>query len=469
MTDEERGLEGQEDSQRSLIGALKGLQRPTWELELLISGALIFSLFQLPGVLTGWFDSVVEHVSGSAYWSVYWIYYVGMIVVVVLTVTFTIHFLLRGFWVGLCGLNAVFPGKIDLEKVDIGPIAKGVYAEQDIDVKHLEKRVDALASTIFSALSVVLMWVLMFTFYLALFGGAGWLIVSGLGVGLRRIHAWIAFLVVWTPLMLVGLADLFYKKRPEAWGRSGLLGRPLLGVYRVYYWAFLMPFWGPISLTYLTRFSQRTLGILSFFLGLALPLVVGTVMLSGIGVWGYDSYVYFPSYTEGGAVQPRHYDALRDPSSMAPFIQNDMVEDPYVRLVVPFSVDDDNDGMAEVCPDLEPVRSPGIFLNRTRPRGVDQPAEADILECLGRLYDVELNGSKLQDLEWSLFSSSTTGMRGVVTYLPTDGLPRGRNELVVRRTRDQPETARSGTREGISAEADQEEDPPQPYHIPFWR
>jgi MFS family permease len=460
---------GQHGPSDRLVNALKGLQRPTWELELLISGALIFSLFQLPGVLTDWFGDLVGHVSGSAYWTVYWIYYAGMMIAVVLTITFSVHFLLRAFWVGLCGLNAVFPGEVDLEEVDIGPIARTVYSIEGVDTTRLERRVDALASATFSALSVLLISVLILIFYVALLGGAVWLIANRVAGGSDAGHFIIAFLIIWVPLTLVGIADWIYKKQPQRWDEQGPAGRTLVRIYRVYYWAMLMPLWGPISLTYLTRFSQRTIMVLSFVVGLGLPLIASVVMLSGIGAWGYDSYVYFPTYAEGATVHPRHYETMRDPVSRAPFIQSDMISDPFVRLVVPFWVDDDSERVEEECAELSPLRTPGLFRSRARTRAAEQPAESEILDCLARLFEVELNGDPIDDLEWLLYNSPLTRMRGLVAYLPAQDLPRGRSEIVVRRTL---ETTDGGADE---AEApDEEEGPdddarPRAYHIPFWR
>ncbi|MCU0624514.1 MAG: hypothetical protein MUF53_11750, partial [Gemmatimonadaceae bacterium] len=71
---------------------------PTWEIELLISGALTFAALQLPGLLDTWFFSLVPRMPESLETTVVMGYVFGKGIATLLAVTFSVHILLRGMW-----------------------------------------------------------------------------------------------------------------------------------------------------------------------------------------------------------------------------------------------------------------------------------------------------------------------------------------------------------------------------------
>jgi|GEM_PF-553063 len=93
---------------------LKNLQENSWELELLISGGAIFSLFQLSDFYIDWIQSirVTNHVPGAGL-----VMIVGMIGLKVLTLGFSLHLILRGYWLSLICINYVFPEGIREERL----------------------------------------------------------------------------------------------------------------------------------------------------------------------------------------------------------------------------------------------------------------------------------------------------------------------------------------------------------------
>ena len=90
---------------------------PTWEMELLISGATVFGLLQLPGLA----DRLLFHVHNSsaepvaAFVLPLWIYVKSALLT--LAATFVVHLALRGYWIALVGLSSVYPDGIRWELV----------------------------------------------------------------------------------------------------------------------------------------------------------------------------------------------------------------------------------------------------------------------------------------------------------------------------------------------------------------
>ncbi len=93
---------------------LKNLQENSWELELLISGGAIFSLFQISDIYLNWLEVVgmISGIPGRAL-----LLMTGMIGIKVLTLGFIIHLALRAYWLALVCINFVYPNGINTHKI----------------------------------------------------------------------------------------------------------------------------------------------------------------------------------------------------------------------------------------------------------------------------------------------------------------------------------------------------------------
>ena len=92
---------------------------PTWEMELLISGATVFGLLSLPGKIDALFYNLFNR-SGedaSALLLPLWIY--AKISLLTLIATFVLHLVLRGHWTAMVGLNSVYPDGIHFRRVKL--------------------------------------------------------------------------------------------------------------------------------------------------------------------------------------------------------------------------------------------------------------------------------------------------------------------------------------------------------------
>lgn len=107
--------------------------------------------------------------------------------------------------------------------------------------------------------------------------------------------------------------------------------------------------------------------------------------------------------------------------------------------------------LAERCPEVKPLQASGLRRHAEEP--APAAAEAAVLRCLARLHRPTLNGAPVAGLQLRFTSDARTGLRGVVAYVPTAGLPRGENVLVV---------------EAVPRPAGDRRPPRRPYRIPFW-
>src|SRR4051812_12543861 len=128
-----------------------------WELELLISGALVFSMMQLPGQVDRWFDHLAPGLDGGAAMAarLAWLYV--KVALYAVTGGFVLHLAIRAYWVGVIGLEAVFPGGIAWEKTRAGPIMRDVQRRSTPPLQSLIDGADRLASLVFASGFIVAM------------------------------------------------------------------------------------------------------------------------------------------------------------------------------------------------------------------------------------------------------------------------------------------------------------------------
>lgn len=92
---------------------LKNLQENSWEVELLISGGAIFSLFQISNFYLEFMESI-KITSDFAGTGVFII--MGMLGIKILIIGFSSHLFLRAIWLGMVCINYVFPNGITEKK-----------------------------------------------------------------------------------------------------------------------------------------------------------------------------------------------------------------------------------------------------------------------------------------------------------------------------------------------------------------
>jgi hypothetical protein len=97
---------------------------PTWEVELLISAAVAFSLYQMLEPLEYWFTRSMTQASGSLHGLIVYGYFYGKLVLVVLITTFTLYIAARAAWVALVGVHSIFPQGPNWDNLSSGPIGR---------------------------------------------------------------------------------------------------------------------------------------------------------------------------------------------------------------------------------------------------------------------------------------------------------------------------------------------------------
>jgi len=151
---------------------IQELSNQSWNLELVVSGAAIFSTSFLPELADKAISSyylnyqISRELSSEVFPTL--AYSFGKSSAYLLIFTFIIHFIFRAFWIALVGLRAVFPQGINFDNIpnttkDMAEMYKQKFGTLDAYIVKLDK----LCSQIFSiAFVLVLFSIMMAILYL---------------------------------------------------------------------------------------------------------------------------------------------------------------------------------------------------------------------------------------------------------------------------------------------------------------
>lgn len=424
---------------------------PTWEVELLLSGALVFSMLQVPGLLDEAIAALRPRLTGSLNYGGFMLYFYLKITSYALIATFVLHLSSRAIWVAALGLRSVYPGGVDWDKLSRGPIYLEHAQRTTQTLDQMIDRADNRASLVFAfGLLLVLMSlaIMAFTLVLVVIGGVvgPWLLDG-------RDGTWLTGVLVGAFVVPATLATLIDRR----WGAQIPPAHWLAGAIRGVYRASAALIWGrftsPILLTFFTRMGIARSNVLVMGALYSLMAVVFVEFLLRAGVIALPGESYLPAKPAAREMRAVNYAesrSNRDALEGQPYIPGEIVRGPYLRLFVPYLPRRIEPVIERDCP-AAAVAVTGA--DEAERRSAAELRTAAVLDCAAAtLHPVTLDGVAVADLRYDIAEDPVSGLRGFVAMIDVRELPRGRHELVVARP----------------VRPDREE-LPEPAIIPFWR
>ena len=394
---------------------------PTWEMELLLSGATVFGLVALPAQLDRLFfplmngtgsDTIVRLLLAG------WLY--AKFSAWSLVVTFVLHLALRGYWIALVGLDSVYPGGIRWERLRMGPLHRAVVQSRVPAMAVRIETADNRATRVFGV-GVAMALAMLAPFAIVTIATAVSLVLGWVGVEVPGHGVIGAFLLVFLPLFLAMVVD---RRVGARLAPNGLAARAVGGVLRAYDRVGLgRGMNAPMALFRSNVGGARATAVLVASAMAGTALLMGQVAMKA--GWDPGSYPGLPGDEDaaaGDVVDPDHYATARstEPTfAPKPFVSERVVKGPYLELFVPYRPTRHGPVLARACPDAVAVAERG------------GPARAS-LDCLAAILDVRIDG-EARAIRLDGSSDPATGQRGVVALLRVDELAAGRHELSLRR------------------------------------
>jgi len=429
---------------------------PTWEVELLISGVAVFAMLQLPG----WLDANVFALRPrlSEIWlqpvTLFHMYLKGA--AVILSVTFVLHLLSRAHWIALIGMHSVFPDGIRWDRLRVGPVETRTARQKLPDIPTVIERADNRSTIIFTMGVSLASTLLLITLMLFVFYPAG---VLGLMLAGVEQTPWKLMLIILLPIMVpYPLAHTIDRRFGGKLDPAGIPARVLDAIFRLY------AFGG------FGRSSNASLAVLTshggegrfslLFGGLVIAAMAFSVFTTVVGQRPEraGNYASFPFARTGDAngVNPNYYADRRKPllASNRPFIQSDLPQDAYLRLVVPYDPIRD----APALTDCQLAELPDTEEEEVEIDRVKLLRRQQLLACLAALHPVMLDALPVADIRYDVSVDDTSDRPALQAMIDIRHLLPGRHELTVAHPPDP---------EDVDDEGNPEPNPP--HRIPFWR
>jgi hypothetical protein len=392
------------------------LRERTDELELLVSGLIMFALFAVPGWLV------------ERYMAAYWLLplaaiaaaNMGVVMAIglawVLGALFAVHIGIRAYWVGLIGLKSVFPEGIRWERIaGLGPIGRAQWRERIPSIDAAIEAADRAASTLFAVITfgaLASLWaalVLSALFALAALVG-GWLGATNAALALVG-QVLLALLL--GAMLLSWLLDAVLARRFPALQESRSyrhLVALLRGVSGV-----LLPnrLLRPVQLT-LQSNTRPWLFHLLFLGAMALVPLVGMRYFQSAIAFDTSSeqrvinFSALPALAHG-----KYYESTRVPRDRfrpGPLIPAPVESTRWLVLFLPYLPLIDDPLLAANCPD---------------------PTGAAATRCLARLWRVRLNGREVALDGFVPMQRNDLELRGLQGWVSLAGVAPGPQRLAV--------------------------------------
>lgn len=398
---------------------LQKLKEESWEAELLVSTVSIFGTFQMFGLIDWWTNKFIDLLSPNQYLIGYMIVFFGLIAISILISMFVIHFFLRAYWVGLVGLNSVFPDY----SIKDSAYSK-IYTEKMLSIlpklKDSIQKVDELCSVIFSvAFTFLLLYM-----YLAFFSSIYLLIFNLLS---NYVSAYIllipAFLLIISLLLQSVISIIANLKSNKEKEQLQILNFKIARFVSMITYGPLYKSLMQVMMIFGSNFKKRKAMIYLLLVFLFAGVIVSIFKMTGTNI----PYLISPdSYFDVTKSYPDYYESnnIHNDFLLAPEIESDKVESDVLKLFIPI-YSNEKKMRQEIC---------GSIIKNAKKSTSEEKRHKRIqyLNCYHKYNFVYINEEKIK-VDYLRYNHPRTGQFGIICYIQLTNLKAGKNILKIRK------------------------------------
>ena len=405
---------------------LRRLERESWQAELIVSGLAIYGSFKLPDIVFWFIDYLITHLAMEHYFMGYMLSYILLLGFSALTTFFIIHFILRGYWIGLIGLNSVYPNGYKSDGGFYSPFFMEKMIGYLPSIRESIKKIDNICSTLFAgACGFVMIYssmALMLGLLLALANILDDYIHPQLAI--LPLYIWLGLSLLVTIMGMLSVSKKF--KSNEAFQNryfkiSKTLGNIMIPV--------LYKPANQIMMTFYSYFEKKQ-NMLQTLVLFGFATIYSTFLMNKsnmeVLINGEDHFVRLASTD---VIRSTFYlDQLKDHSkTIQPVIPSELIEGPLMRLFIPLYASEKRIRKT-ICGEFQKDKNLEWDENWMNKRAFNSA-------CYKQYIKVSVNGTAY-DLDMPYHKLSHKNEAGVLTYVPTENFNIGRNELIVRKLKN---------------------------------
>ncbi len=396
---------------------------PTWEIELLISGALVFSLLKLPALLDATVLQILPTLSSGLVAALSLVSLYLRAAVVALAVAFVVHLMLRAYWVALVGVNSVYPDGPRWDRARSGVLTRALQERNWVLLNVRIERADNAASLVFAvgvAMGVILFSLSIVVALLLLLS----LMLGHYAVFALSMQTWLNLLICLTlgPAFVAAIVDYFFGARISP---SGFLGRSMVAILTVneHFPGFSQ--FNAIAQTISLNLPKRVPFQLLFAV-----LMVAAFLLSEFSstrvMRDARLRILSPQQNSSLLSVPRHYrDQRRGTQKLyaVPTVASRELADAALELFVPIQADRHPSAFREHCPELAKFAHVKV---------ATLASDRAWLECAGKVLDIRLDGVTLAATGLLYTLDAQSGLEGLLLRVPNNAFRAGMHVISIK-------------------------------------
>lgn len=402
---------------------LKRLADESWQAELVISGAAIFGSFSLPGLVNEIGNWCLITFAEDKF------FLLGMIMMYLyimaggLIAAFLIHFFIRVLWIGMLGLNSVYPQGILPIKSYSDDFNEKLQKELP-DLEAYNHKIDQMGSLVFSIASAMCMVAISSILVLVVMMLLASLIHLVLpAISFNLIIGVLVFLLM-IPTVLNGLLHL-KKFKEKAWVKKFHFPIFLYSTKAIY-----TIFYKPFSYIIYTMMSsgpkQGNVGTM-LLVGVLLGIFSATATIQSNVRYFMNADAFRQHGNPEYGLKATFYEDQRSHDDLVLYasLESDMLSGKFVKVFVPISGRED-EARERLCGEYEEKEGD----SKSEIRLAKQEFEN---QCLEKYIKIYLNDQPETGYSMMKYDHPETGQFGVNIYLSCEKCEIGKNEVKISR------------------------------------
>jgi len=373
------------------------LEQESWQAELIISGLAILGSLQLPNLIGRFGQWALTYFPVEMSIFLYFIQFYLFMSSSALIIGFILHFVFRAIWIGLIGINSVFPEGIKTDSDSYSKIfMENIKRDYSIENSGIEA-LDKICSGIFVACTICILVSCIFVIDLIILYGIKCLLDLFLPVNVQLIFAKILILVFFAISLVVMTIN---SKKYQNNVRVQKIGYKVYTIHSyVIFHVFRKPYF------YLTNLIMSNVNKTQF-IGWMFAGFIPITLLSMYHLLGSNNIFLMD---QSGPI----YSTL---------IESELIEGKMMKVFVPI-FDNENIIYSAYC---------GEYIDQEDLDSKENTKEARqfYIDCYNKYHRVSIN-EKIISTDFIKHDHPHRGTFGILTYLSTDGFKKGQNFLKV--------------------------------------
>lgn len=398
------------------------LEQESWQAELIISGLAIFGSLQLPEIIGRFGQWALTYFSVSMGPFLYFIQLYLFFAACGLIIGFILHFVLRAIWIGLIGINSVFPEGIKTESDSYSKIfMENIKRDYSIENSGIEA-LDKLCSGVFVACSILLLVSCVFVVDLIVVYGIKCLLDFFMPVKIQMILAGVLLFSV------MGVSILFMVMNSKKYHNNINVQEKGYKVYTIYsfliFHIFRKPYFYLVNLVISNVDKKKFIGWMMAGMMIVFAFA-GYQLFQSKNIFLMDSARFLSGYERSDITFIEEYEEHLSTDGgpiYSALIESELIKGKMMKVFVPIFNNEDVVYSA-YCGDYIGQEN----LDRDQNR---RQARQFYVDCYNKYHRVSIN-EEIVATDFIKHTHPHRATYGVLTYLPTANFKKGKNFLKV--------------------------------------